>query len=143
MDKEASGKGRASEGRARKKGASPLEWIAAGIGALVLLAMLGLIGVQALRPAEKEPPRLEVRPGALVSARGQHVVTVEVVNDSPQAAGSVEIEGVLKRGEEELETSSASLAFVPGHSKRSAGLIFTKDPRTLTLEVRATGYEEP
>lgn len=129
--------------RRQRSETSALEWIAAAIGGLILLGMLGLIGAQALEPAVDEPPQIHVRAGPIQRAGDHYLVEVTATNPSGQAAGSVEIEGELKQGEEAVETSGATIAFVPGHSEREAGLLFTRDPRGLTLEVRAKGYELP
>ena len=75
---------------------------------------------------------------------GSTVATLNGIdNASRRTAAAVSIEGTLRDGGQTVETSTATLSFVPGHSERKAGLIFTRDPRRHALEVRATGYEEP
>lgn len=122
---------------------SLLEWISGGIGALLAIAVLSLLTIEALDSTTARPPLLLVEPVGAVKAGEMYVVEVEVANRSGQTAAAVEIEGELSSGGEPVETSGATVAYVPAHSKRSAGLVFTRDPRTHQLQIRATGYEEP
>ena len=127
----------------KQKGASLLEWVSAMLGALIVLGILILIGLDAIASDPGQPPILRVTPTKLASTDGIHVVEVKVENLTSQAAAAVNVEGQLKRGGAAVETSSATLGYVPGGSARRAGLIFTRDPKDFALEVRATGYEEP
>lgn len=129
--------------RKRQSGPPLLEWISAAFGTLALLTLVTLIAVDALRTSGKEPPVLAVAPVAVTRANGSYVVEVEVRNLSPATAAAVEIEGKLERGGSEEASAATTLAYVPGRSKRSAGLIFDRDPRQYRLSVQATGYEEP
>ena len=121
----------------------PLEWAAAALGLLLAIALLGTIGREALRVPGKQVPMLVVEGQELVSAEGMHVLEIVVRNDSARTAASVQVEGKLKSGEADAETSSATIDYVPGHSSATGGLIFAKDPRTHRLELRVTGYEIP
>lgn len=126
-----------------RRGPSLLEWVSAAVGAAIALAIVAFIAFEALRSSSGAPPLLEVRAVGLTSQGASHVVEVEVANRSSQTAAAVAIEGELKQGGESVETSSATIAYVPGNSERHAGLIFTRDPRRYSLTLRATGYEKP
>lgn len=126
----------------KDKGTSLLEWISAGVGLVITLALLGFVGLEAAETSDR-PPVLKVTPAAITAASDIYVVEVDVANLSGQTAAAVSIEGTLKQGGQTVETSSTTLSFVPGHSKRRAGLIFTRDPRGSAIEARATGYEVP
>lgn len=126
-----------------RTGPSLLEWIAAAVGALVAIAIVVLIGIEAFRSNGNEPPRLEVRALSVSGTAGSYVVEIEVSNTGHQTAAGVTVEGELMEGGERVESSTATVTYVPGRSERKAGLLFTRDPRALQLEVRATGYEEP
>lgn len=120
-----------------------LEWAAAAFGFAVALLLLGILGRAALTSPNDPVPELSVRAGRLVPGAGSHVLTIDVVNQGATTAAAVQVEGTLKQGEEEVETSSATIDYVPGHSQAAAGLIFKEDPRAHELELRVTGYKAP
>jgi uncharacterized protein (TIGR02588 family) len=114
----------------------------AGLGALIALALLGFIGLQ-LGEGGAEPPTLVTRVERVVAGPGGHVAEIEVRNLSGATAAAVEIEGTLAEGDTIVETSRATIDYVPGRGRRRAGLLFTQDPAGHHLAVRATGYQEP
>jgi len=120
-----------------------LEWIAAGVGLLLLLAVLGIVGREALSGETEQLPAIEVTVKSVSPAGAGFVVAFEAANSTGGTAAAVEIEGVLKSGETEVETSGATLDYVPGHSAVRGGLFFTKDPRRHAIEVRALGFQTP
>ena len=131
-----------AEGK-RPPATSPLEWLVAGLGALLALALLGFIGSEALSGANQGPAMLAVRAERIVPTPGGFVAELEVRNRSDSTAAAVQIEGMLKQGDEVVETSRATIDYVPGRGRQQAGLLFTRDPAALRLEVRATGYQVP
>ena len=136
----ASDKGR---GKAAAAPVSLLESVSAAIGLALVVAMLAFLAYGAARSRNDTPPIMRVEPVGLTAAGGQYIVEVELSNRSRSTGASVGVEGVLKRGGREVETSSATFAYVPGKSRRRGGLIFTGDPRSHVLELRVTGYERP
>lgn len=120
-----------------------IEWVSAAIGLVIAGAMFGFLAVEVARHRDEVPPLMAVEPVALTSADGRYILEVEVSNASRTTGASVAIEGTLSDGRTEVETSSATLAYVPGGSERLAGLIFAHDPRKYRLELRITGYERP
>ena len=127
-----------------KSGRYPLvEWVSAAIGLAITGGMFGFLALEVLQHRDGVPPLMEVAPVALISAAERYVVEVEVKNVSRKTGAAVQIEGTLKRGNEAVETSGATVAYVPGQSQRRAGLVFTQDPRNYRLELRVTGYERP
>lgn len=130
---------------ARRKAAKTpaLEWAAAGIGLLLLLAMLAIIGLEAVSGETDEPPAIAVTAGRIVAAPGGYLVEIEAGNSSGATAAAVQVEGALRAGGKAIETSSLTFDYVPGHSHRKGGLFFTEDPRRHELKVRALGYQAP
>jgi len=120
-----------------------LEWISAGIGLVLTLAIVALIGREALNGETAQPPAIEVVPGRVTPLPSGFVVEVTAVNRSGGTAAGVEVEGELKSGDEAIEASSLTFDYVPGHAQRKGGLFFTQDPRRHRLEVRALGYQAP
>lgn len=130
--------------RARKAKRSPvLEWISAGIGLVITLTLLGLLTFEAVRQRDGVPPLLDAEPVALTRAGDRYFVEIEVRNSSHLTGAAVQVEGTIKRGGEEVETSTTTVSYVPGESKRRAGLIFSHDPRDYQFELRVTGYQRP
>ena len=128
-----------------KKTADPplLEWVASGIGLLLILGLLAVIGREALSREAEQLPAIDVEIRRILPAGSGFVVEIEAVNRSGGTAAAVEIEGALKSGGTSLETSSATLDYVPGHSRRRGGLFFREDPRRHRIEVRALGFQTP
>lgn len=119
-----------------------LEWIASAIGLLLTLAVVGVIGRQAVMGAADEVPDIEISVARVVPASTGFVVELIARNRGGGTAAAVEIEGSLGAGDT-VETSSATFDYVPGHSERKGGLFFSQDPRRHPLEVRALGYNKP
>ena len=127
----------------KRAGTPLLEWVASGIGLLLTLGMLAVIGREALSREAEQLPAIDVAIQRILPAGSGFVVEFEAVNRSGGTAAAVEIEGELKSGGTSIETSSATLDYVPGHSRRSGGLLFSEDPRRHRIEVRALGFQTP
>jgi uncharacterized protein (TIGR02588 family) len=133
----------ARSGEPAEPGIPALEWIAAAVGLLLIVAMLGVIGWEATKGHGEKPPAVEVVAEKVIGVAGGYVVEVALRNRSPATAAGVVVEGVLTGGDAAPETSTVTIDYVPGGSTRRAGLIFTKDPRLGDLKLRALGYTEP
>ena len=127
----------------KQSGTSTLEWIAAATGALIAIALMAVIGWDAVTGPAAAPPAIVLEAGRVVPTRAGFVVEVEARNLSDSTAASVQIEGRVAAGAGASETSWATIDYVPGHARRRAGLFFTSDPRGRPLELRAVGYQEP
>lgn len=131
-------------GRKQKDSGTPvLEWIAAGIGLVLTLAMLGFIGWQAWKGEGEEVPGIEIHVQRIVPAAGGWVVEIAAQNVSAATAAAVQIEGELIKDGRVLATSQVTLDYVPGNSERRGGLLFREDPRAHDLEMRALSYAKP
>ena len=131
-----------SQGRVGQAGPTPiLEWIAAAIGLIVLLATLGFVGSEAFRPDER-PPQIVVERLDVHQTADGYLVRVRAINRGGSAAAQVVVEGELKGGGER-ETAEATFDFIADHSSREGGLFFESDPRRGDLALRAKGYAAP
>lgn len=139
------GEGEQSETRHRKRRSHPplLEWISAGVGLLLTLAVLGALAWEGLTGSNGAPPAIEIAVSRITPVRAGYVVEVELHNRSSATAAAVEIEGKLTRSGGDAATSTATVDYVPGDSTRNAGLFFRDDPRRHQLELRALGFAEP
>ena len=120
-----------------------LEWIAAGVGALIVCVLLGFLIVKAATWDRSAPPMMRVEPQQVVAGPGGYVAEVEVINSADATGANVQVEGTLKQGGATVETSDATIDYVPGHAHVKAGIQFSHDPRQYQAAFRVTGYEQP
>ena len=120
-----------------------LEWVASAIGLLLILSVLGFIGWQALNDPSSSPAIIvEAKDVSLVP--GGYRVIFHAQNTGGIAAVQVRIEGTLSAGNnQDSQTSSVILDYIPGHSSREGGLFFTQDPQAGNLALRASGFANP
>lgn len=118
-----------------RPGPAVLEWTMGALGLLLTLALVILVGQEAL--STPAPADLELR---LVQARpvsGGWVAEVEVENTGDLTAAAVQIEGRLG-----AETAVADLDYAPAGGKETVVLPFRTDPRQ-GLQLRPLGWTEP
>jgi uncharacterized protein (TIGR02588 family) len=125
-----------------KEPPSPLEWLFAAIG---LLVVVGAIGFLVYRGATKgdTPPVIKIEVESITPSGENYLVNFRVSNTGDTTAAALMIEGELKNGDKIEETSDISMAYLPAKSVRRGGLFFTKDPHQFELKIRAKGYEQP
>ncbi len=115
-----------------------LEWAAAAIGLLVLLALCAILLREVVGGNDRDVPVLSARIERVTPTPTGYVADILVSNRSRQTAAAVQVKGKL--GDEQ---ASATLDFVPGRSEARGGLIFKGDPGAGAVEVRVVGYELP
>ena len=120
-----------------------LEWIAAAVGLVMTLGILGSMGWEAMTGGGGGPAAIEARVERIVPTSAGYVAEIALRNDSPTSAAAVQIEGELTKADGTVATSQATVDYVPGESTRRAVLSFTDDPRRARLEVRVLGFAEP
>jgi len=118
------------------------EWVAAGVGLLLLLASMGYLLADSLA-ARDEPPRPAIQVRGVEPRQGQYAVRLRVRNEGRAAAAALRVTGELKRGEEVVESTEIEIDFLPGRSEREATLLFAQDPRTLQLVLSPRSYVKP
>ena len=119
-----------------------LEWVAAGVGLVLTLGVFGMIGWQAVSDGSG-PPEVIVDIEAVDPVDGGYRVLFRARNRAGEAAAQVEIEGKVSAADGKEETGRAILDYIPGNSSQQGGLFFTKDPRSGSLGIRATGFTKP
>jgi uncharacterized protein (TIGR02588 family) len=119
------------------------EWLAAGVGALLILATAGWLVVDLVR-ASAAPPAITLRIESTTASASSYVVSISAHNTGGETAAGVRIEGeLLDAGTNVIERSEATLDYLPRQSIRKLGLFFENDPAQYRLELRATGYRAP
>lgn len=121
---------------------SPLEWAIAGLSGLLLAATLAYMVVFAISEPET-PPAVTLSVETVTTTPGGYLVVFRVDNAGGAAAAGVQVSGELRQGETVVETSEATIDYLPQQSERQGGLFFTRDPEALELTLRAEGYSEP
>jgi uncharacterized protein (TIGR02588 family) len=119
-----------------------VEWIAAALGFVMTLAVLGYAVLEGLE-GEEAPPALSVTAGAATRTGHGFIAPVTVSNASKATAAAVEVSGRLEIAGRPVEERRATFAYVPGEGQATGGLVFEGDPRAGRLTLRAEGYEEP
>ena len=117
---------------------TPLEWVVAILGLCVVLAALAVLAHQALTRGDGAPV-IATSVIDVKRAGESYVVEVLVENRGERTAAQLKIEGTLGTD----ETSDTVLDYLPPRSTRPIGLMFTKDPRSAKLTVRAVSFTDP
>lgn len=133
---------RAGSPRSEAQSIPTLEWIVGGVGLVIITSVLGFLLHAALNDNNPRPDiRLSVNE-VLQSSSG-YLVRITASNEGGSTAAGVIVEGELRRGADIIERSETLIEFLPSHSKKRAGLFFSKDPSQFELKLRPHGYEEP
>ena len=120
-----------------------LEWIAGSLGLMLLIGMLSIIGYDALSGASRAPAVVVVKTGKVARAGDGFVVEFVATNLSGGTAAALAIEGQLIENDQVLETSSATIDYLPGHGSAEGGLFFQHAPEGGIIRARALGYQNP
>ena len=119
-----------------------LEWVVAGIGALLVAGTIGYLTLQALwRDATPPAVRIEALPP--LALQGGWLVRFRAINQGGEPAAQLLVEGELSGPEGSVETAQATLDYLPPGSEREGGLFFSRDPGEFELRLRAKGYARP
>lgn len=119
-----------------------LEAIAGSIGAALTIATLAVLIYDGIA-GDGGPPVIVVEPGDTRVVDGRHFVDVQVRNTGDATAATVVVEGVLRRGDEVIETRELQLDYVSPRTEHHGGMVFTHDPAQHVLELRASSWAAP
>lgn len=118
------------------------EWIAAGLGLALTVAVLGFSLWEAVTDSNGLPA-LSLEAGAPAASGDGFVTPVTLRNDSNATAAGVRIVGVLERDGQPVETRRATFDYAPGKGEVRGGLVFQNDPAAHELRLAVEGYQEP
>lgn len=131
------------EGHAEEGVTSRWEWVAATLGAIVVLVALGIM-IRAAMMTRADPfPQITVQVDTVITSGAGHLVRVRIINAGGAPAVRVTVEGTLMADTIAVERSETGVDHLPPRSTRTAGLLFTRPPREYRLELRAVGYDTP
>jgi uncharacterized protein (TIGR02588 family) len=118
------------------------EWVVAAIGAVLVAATIGYLVWLALS-RDEAPPDVRVAEAGVVALQDGWLVKFRATNAGATAAAELLIEGELVGEGGPVETSEATIDYLPPRSEREGGLFFRRDPRRHELHLRAKGYVDP
>jgi uncharacterized protein (TIGR02588 family) len=121
---------------------SKWEWVAAALGLVLVVGMLGSIGYYGLTTSGSVPA-VSIEHAGTESIPGGYVVRFRALNSSSSTAAALHIAGELREGGEVVESGQAVVDYLPGHSERQGGLFFRQDPNRYELRLYPLGYVEP
>ncbi|MDO8411794.1 MAG: hypothetical protein Q7S93_17205 [Phenylobacterium sp.] len=132
------------DGGARKapETTSALEWLVAALGGLLVLFAVGYM-VQFAVTHPEGPPEVRLEVTSIAPSGEGYLVSFKATNTGRSTGAGLIIEGALTLGGETMETSEATIDFLPQESERLGGLFFTENPADHEMELRALGYAEP
>lgn len=136
-------KGAGSKASLSPRSTTPAEWVAAALGAAVVIAMVGCLTWYGFQGANGAPDVTIVRNGPAVATSGGYRVEFTARNAGGATAGQLRIEGELSIGGRVAERSVMTMDYLPSHSERRGGLFFRQDPGAGELSIYPTGYEKP
>ena len=116
-----------------------LEWVVGALGAFLVAGTIGFLVWHALGRNDA-PPDVRITVDRIEQLRHGYLVGFRAVNQGGSAAAQLLIEGELAGPDGPVETSEATLDYLPPRSDREGGLFFSRDPRALDLRLRAKGY---
>jgi len=125
------------------EGAVPLaEWVAAAIGAVVMLATLACLGWLAV--TERHGTVDPVVQVLSIERQGErHHVRLRVENQGDVAAADLRVQAQLRRGNTVVEEAEVEFDHLPAGAHRDAGMFFRDDPRKDRLELSVRSYRRP
>lgn len=112
-----------------------LQWVMAGIGGLITLAVTGVVLWEAVQPSA--PAVLEARVVRIDPAATGYLAEIEVSNTGRETAAAVDVAGALAG----RPPSTVTIDYVPARGRATAWLRFEQDPAGASVAV--VGWSEP
>ncbi|WP_020186021.1 TIGR02588 family protein [Methylopila sp. 73B] len=119
-----------------------LEWGVAGLGAALVVGVLGVLTHEALT-YEDGPPAIIATVDDVSRGPGGYVVRFTAKNEGASTAAEILMLAELKQGDDVLESAEVTLDYVARKSSKQAGVVFARDPAGAELTIRATSYRKP
>jgi uncharacterized protein (TIGR02588 family) len=128
---------------AARKGSTPaLEWLLGAFGAALLLAAVVFLIHDGLT-GDDQPGGVEIRVIDVTPAGEAFVARCELHNSGEETLANLRVTARLTAGEQEIESASTIIDYLPARSTQRAGFYLRHDPRRYTLEIAPEGYQTP
>lgn len=125
-----------------EQGTSVVEWVAAAVGAVLFVAMIGYLVQLGFQDIEGVP-QIELSAQPAIRQGSSHLVGFKATNVGKATALNLVVAATLYDGEEEIEHKEATIDYLPMQSSRSGGFIFAHDPADYRLRIAASSYLDP
>lgn len=119
-----------------------LEWLTGLISLILIALLIGYVSWSALTE-QMEPPEFAIEATGMAQVPGGYRITFDIENRTNSTAAAVIVRGELTRGEESIESVDVTFDYVPGQSQSSGAILFSTDPGSARLTLRAIGYTDP
>jgi uncharacterized protein (TIGR02588 family) len=122
--------------------ARTVEWVTGLCSAVVVIIMIGWVAWEAFVEVET-PPAFAITVTQRQAVEGGYRVSFDIANTSSQTAATVVVRGEVVEGDTTVEDADVTFDYVPGQSKASGSVFFSRDPGSRPIRLRAIGYTEP
>ncbi len=119
-----------------------IEWATGIVSAVLVAAMLGWVGYEALTDKDG-PPEFRIAITGTGPVSGGHRVEFDITNLATRTAATVNVRGEILDGDRTVEDAEVVIDYVPAQSKSSGALIFREDTGGREVRMRAVGYSDP
>lgn len=119
-------------------GRTAAEWVVFAVSALILAAVVAVIGADAL--GTRGPPAFTTTVASAVERNGTHYVTVGVENEGDTTAAAVKVDARLRQDGQVVAQASQTLDFLAGHERRQVTFVFEHDPRALEFQAGVSAF---
>lgn len=124
------------------QGTSTIEWLAAAIGAILFIVMIGYMTYIGFGAVDGSP-KIELTTEAPVRQANVFHVGFVANNSGEATATNLVVRAVLTESDTEVESREVTIDYLPMQSARSGGFFFEHDPAKYKLMVTATAYLDP
>lgn len=124
-------------------GTPPIERVLAGIGLVLLLAVVVVLLHEALTQPPDPLPRIRLALDRVAASGDGWLAVVRVHNDGEAAAVDITLSAALDRPEGSAEALETDLAELPPHAERRVAFHFESEPTAAGLRLRVVGFTLP
>lgn len=121
---------------------NPLEWAVFGVSLLLILAVAGLLGFEALRGGDT-PPQVVVSPGTPARQGDLLAIPVLVENQGDTAAEDLVVAVTVRLADGSAEEAELSVPLLPEHASAEGQVTLPAAGEVASVEVRVVGYMLP
>ncbi|MBW8285167.1 MAG: TIGR02588 family protein [Rhizobium sp.] len=119
-----------------------MEWLTGLVSAALIATLIGYVGWNAVTD-EMVPPEFAIEATGMERMTGGYRITFDIENRANTSAAAVIVRGELLRGNESVESVDVTFDYVPGESQSTGAILFSTDPGSAQLKLRAIGYTDP
>ncbi|CAN7673415.1 TIGR02588 family protein [Neorhizobium tomejilense] len=119
-----------------------IEWATGMVSALVVVATIAWVAYQAWTHDDMQP-ELSIAITERRQTEGGYRVVFDIANKATATAAAVTVRGEILDGGNIVEDADITFDYVPAESKSSGAILFSQDPGTREVRVRAVGYIDP